>query len=164
MGRYRRAGHQAPLLASMALGGFVLLAGCAPAGHPSALPSPLASGHSGARRLTAPSSHALAALQPLADGPGSNLLLNTGVRQGTRPAGRVGWIPAQSGPYLIYAVCKGPGAITVATTFAGAFSQPCSNTAQGLDLNLGAEYRKPEAITVTVSQKVTWHVIALIGQ
>ena len=160
MGRYRRASHQAPLLASMALGGLALLAGCAPAGHPSAL----APGRSGGRRLTAPSSHALATLQPLADGPGSNLLLNTGVRQGTRRAGRVGRIPAQSGPYLIYAVCKGPGAITVATTFAGAFSQPCSNTAQGLDLNLGAEYRKPEAITVTVSQKVTWHVTALISQ
>lgn len=156
MGRDRRAGHQAPVIAVMGLAGLAFLAACAPAGQPSA--------HSGQRRVAAVRPQAVPALQPLPDGPGTSLLLNTGVRQGARHAGIIGRIPAQARPYQIYAVCQGPGTITVATTSAGTFSQPCSNTGQGLDLNLAAEYLMPQTIVVTMSQKASWHVIAVIGQ
>lgn len=133
---------------AVAVSVLAVVAGCSPSSHL----------HQATRNLRAP-----VALRPLTEGPSSDVLFNTGVRRRLLHSGYIGRIPSQSAPYIIYVVCSGPGSIRVGTTSAGTFSQPCNNTGQGLAVTASANYSISQVISVLVSYRATWHIIAIGG-
>ena len=145
---YRRTRRATPWATAVALCALAVVAGCSASGH---------------LHQAAPSVRSPVALRPLNTGPISDVLFNTGVRRRLRHSGYVGRIPAQSAPYTIDAVCSGPGTIRVGTTSAGTFSMPCNNKPQGVAVTLSTEYSVSQTVSVLVSYRATWHIIAIGG-
>lgn len=91
----------------------------------------------------------------------TEVLLSTGPDHADPHHGYLATLPVANEPYAVYAVCRGPGHMTVGSRTAGTMTVPCNGQVRSLAVAKASAYDAPQSLSLSVGSGDTWELIVL---